>query len=93
MDLSQSDMAISQAADTKFEKFDPDGQFQIRDLGVKQATGGVVEARILAAAKPCQGNLGQHRHDVSFRCSMCSRDRPPSISRARAKWRSRRAPA
>ena len=66
MDLSQSDIAISQAADAKFEDFDPDGQFQIRDLGVKNATGGALEARILAAAKPCQGNIGQHRHNVEF---------------------------
>ena len=66
MDLSQSDMAVSQAADAKFEDFDPNGEFQIRDLGVKKATGGVLEARILAAAKPCSGNLGQHRHDVEF---------------------------
>ncbi len=66
MDLSQSDMAVSQSADAKFEDFDPNGEFQIRDLGVKKATGGVLEARILAAAKPCSGNLGQHRHDVEF---------------------------
>ena len=66
MDLSQSDIAISQPADAKFEDFDPHGQFQIRDLGVKNATGGIVEARILAAAKPCEGNLGQHRHAVEF---------------------------
>lgn len=66
MDLSQSEIAISHAAESEFETFDPDGQFQIRDLGVKEATGGAMEARILAAAKPCQGNLGQHRHDVEF---------------------------
>lgn len=66
MNLSQSDMAVSHAADSKFENFDPEGQFQIRDLGVKEATGGNIEARILAAARPCQGNIGQHRHDVDF---------------------------
>lgn len=66
MNLQQSATAVSQAADAKFEKFDPEGEFQIRDLGVKEATGGAIEARILAAAKPCKGNLGQHRHDVDF---------------------------
>ena len=66
MDLNQCDTAVSHAAESKFENFDPEGQFQIRDLGVKEATGGAIEARILAAAKPCNGSLGQHRHDVDF---------------------------
>ena len=66
MDLNQSDFAVSHASDSKFQNFDPEGLFQIRDLGVKEATAGAIEARILAAGKPCSGNLGQHRHDVDF---------------------------
>ncbi len=66
MDLSQSEFSVSHAADAKFEDFDPAGAFKIRDLGVKGATRGGLEARILAAAQPSQANLGRHRHDVEL---------------------------
>ncbi len=66
MDLSQSEISVNHAADAKFEDFDPEGRYRIRDLGLKGATKGVLEARILAAAKPCSSSLGLHRHDVEF---------------------------
>ena len=67
MDLSQSELSVSHAADAKFEDFDPEGRYRIRDLGLKKATGGVLEARILAAARPCSSGLGLHRHAVEFK--------------------------
>ena len=66
MDLSQSELSVSHASDAKFEDFDPDGVYRIRDLGLKKATGEVMEARILAASQACPKNLGLHRHDVEF---------------------------
>ena len=57
---------VIDAADAKLENFDPDGIFKIRDLGVKGATDGNLEARILSAAQPCPRNLGRHRHDVEL---------------------------
>ncbi len=66
MNLSQSELSVSHAADAKFEQFDPEGRYRIRDLGLKKATGGVLEARILAAARPCPSGLGLHRHAVEF---------------------------
>ena len=66
MDLSQSEISVSHPDDAKFEDFDPEGVYQIRDLGLKGATAGVMEARVIAAAKPCPKNLGLHRHSVEF---------------------------
>ncbi len=66
MDLSQSEMSVSHAADATFGEFDPKGQFRIRDLGLIKATGGTLDARIIAANGPCPGKLGLHRHDVEF---------------------------
>ena len=66
MDLSQSEMSVSHAADAKFGEFDPKGQFGIRDLGLIKATGGALDARIIKANGPCPGKLGLHRHDVEF---------------------------
>ena len=66
MNLSQSEFSVSHAADAKLENFDPDGIFKIRDLGVKGATDGNLEARILSAAQSCPRNLGRHRHDVEL---------------------------
>ena len=66
MDLTQSEMSVSHAADAKFGEFDPKGQFGIRDLGLIKATGGALDARIIAANGPCPGKLGLHRHDVEF---------------------------
>ena len=66
MDLSQSDITISHADGAKHENFDPDGVFQIRDLGLIGATKGALEARILSATQPSPKNLGHHSHDVTF---------------------------
>ena len=66
MDLSQSDISVSHADDAKYENFDPDGIFQIRDLGLTGATKGALEARVLAATQKSPKNLGRHRHAVTF---------------------------
>ena len=68
VDMSQerSELSVSHAVDAKFENFDPEGVYQIRDLGLKGATGGTFEARILAAAEKCPAALGNHRHAVTF---------------------------
>lgn len=66
MSRAQSDLSISHAVDAKYQNFDPNGVYQIRDLGVRDATDGNFEARILAAALECPAPLGDHRHDVTF---------------------------
>ncbi len=61
----ETTVSVSHAVDSKVEKFGPT-VFTIRDLGVREATGGAFEARILAATEACPGNLGTHRHAVTF---------------------------
>jgi quercetin dioxygenase-like cupin family protein len=63
---TQTKLSVSHAADAKYESFGPGGIYRTRDLGVKAATGGAFEARVLGAAEPCKGSLGAHRHDVTF---------------------------
>ena len=72
MDLSQSEFSVSHAADAKLENFDPDGIFKIRDLGVKGATDGNLEARILSAAQPCPATLGGTATMLSSRVVLCA---------------------
>ena len=49
---TNSKLSVSHAADAEYESFGPRGVYRTRDLGVKAATGGAFEARILGAAAP-----------------------------------------
>ena len=66
MNTRQSDLSVSHAVDAKFQDFDPQGVYRIRDLGIKGATDGLIEARVLAANQACPESLGRHRHAVDF---------------------------
>ncbi|MBT6857449.1 MAG: hypothetical protein HOA18_01680 [Rhodospirillaceae bacterium] len=63
---TETKLSVSHAADAEYESFGPRGVYRTRDLGIKVATGGAFEARVLGAAEPCPGSLGAHRHDVTF---------------------------
>ena len=63
---TNSKLSVNHAADAEYESFGPRGVYRTRDLGVKAATGGAFEARLLGAAAPGPGSLGAHRHDVTF---------------------------
>ncbi len=59
-------LTINTLEDAEYTSFGPREVYKSRDLGVAEATGGELEARILSAAEPCPGNLGLHLHEVSF---------------------------
>ena len=59
-------LSVEHAVDAKPENFDPNGVYKIRDLGVRDATGGTFEARILSATQECPAAIGDHRHAVTF---------------------------
>ncbi|MBT4721237.1 MAG: hypothetical protein HOB86_17670, partial [Rhodospirillaceae bacterium] len=44
---TETKLSVSHAADAEYESFGPRGVYRTRDLGIKVATGGAFEARVL----------------------------------------------